>query len=50
MHKVVHYRLPDCLDILPNVANAENQHNLRNNEVLDQFDFKTKFKKKIIVP
>ena len=42
MHKVVHKSAPDYLvDVLPNVANAEKHYNLRNNDDLDQFTFKT---------
>ena len=49
MHKVVHKSAPDYLvDVLPNVANAEKHYNLRNNDDLDQFKFKTeKFRKSL---
>ena len=49
MHKVVHKSAPDYLvDVLPNVANAEKHYNLRNNDDLDQFTFKTeKFRKSL---
>ena len=51
MHKVVHKSAPDYLiDVLPNVANAEKHYNLRNNDDLDQFTFKTEKFQKIIVP
>ena len=49
MHKVVHKSAPDYLvDVLPNVANVEKHYNLRNNDDLDQFTFKTeKFRKSL---
>ena len=49
MHKVVHKSAPDYhVDVLPNVANAEKHCNLRNNDDLDQFTFKTeKFRKSL---
>ena len=49
MHEVVHKSAPDYLvGVLPNVANAEKHYNLRNNDDLDQFTFKTeKFRKSL---
>ena len=47
MHKVAHKSAPNYLvDVLPNVTNAEKHYNLRKNDDLDQFTFKTeKFRK-----
>ena len=45
----LHKSTPDYLvNVLPNVANAEKHYNLRNNDDLDQFTFKTeKFRKSL---